>query len=108
MKFSDLRNAGSRLDVQDLPIPLIVVGLLPFLVCLIIMVSIPGIERKLLTHSIIAAVVLWAVGGATSAAFQYFDEGEHGGRSAAVRSLLWIAGLLLPMVITVVILHRLH
>ena len=108
MKFSDLRNAASGLDVQDLPVKLIVVGLLPFLVSLIILISIPGIERKLLTHSLIVVAVLWAVGGATSAAFQYFEEREGAGRAAATRSLVWVAGLLLPIVVTVAILSRVH
>lgn len=107
MKLSDLRNAAGGVDMRNIPVSLAVVGLLPFLVCLVILTLIPGIERKLLTHSIVVGVVLWAIGGAASAAFQYFDDPEGAGRNAAVRSLLWVAGLLLPMAAAVVILGRL-
>ena len=106
MKFSDFRNAASGLDYRNFPIPLAVVVLLPFLVCFIILMTIPGIERRLLPHALITGVVLFAVGGATSAAFQYFEDRAGEGRNAATHTLLWVAGLLLPIVITVAILSR--
>lgn len=107
MKLSDLRNAAGGVDMRNIPVSLAVVALLPFLACLVIIVLTPGIERRLLVHSIVVAAVLWAIGGATCAAFQYLDDREGAGRNAAVRSLLWVAGLLLPMAAAVAILGRL-
>jgi hypothetical protein len=106
MKLSNLRDSAGGIAVP-LPRELLVVVLLPFLVCLTIMLSIPGIELRLLIHSLIVFAVLWTIGGATCAAFLYFEDREQEGGSAAVRSLVWVAGLLLPIVVTVLILGRL-
>jgi len=90
-----------------MPRNLLVILVLPFLICLTILVSIPGIERKLLIQSVIVFAVLWTIGGTTCAAFVYLEDREQAGGPARPR-LLWVACLLVPMLLTVLVLSRVH
>ena len=108
MKLSDLRDSAGGPDAHGLPRNLLVVVLLPFLVCLTILLTVPGIESRLLLHSAIVFAVLWTIGGVTSAAFLYVEDRDQAGTSAALRALLWVVGLVVPMLVTVFVLSRVH
>ena len=99
MKLSDLQNRASGLgprlwhaarerDPDGFPLPLAVVVALPFVVCLILLLHEPGVQTKLLIHSVIIAVVFWTVGGALYAATQYVMEHNARDYSPQARGLV--------------------
>jgi uncharacterized membrane-anchored protein len=108
MKVPDYRTVVGDLDWRAFPTRLLFVGLLPFLACLIILVSEPGIEPKLLHQSIIVAVALWVVGGALYARMQYVEERRAGERPSTMGSLLQVAMTLLAVVVLLSVTTRLH
>src|SRR5689334_15336169 len=106
MKVPDYRTVVGDLDWRAFPTRLLVVGLLPFLVCLIILVSEPGIEPKLLHQSIIVAVTFWVIGGALYAGMQYLEERRAGERPSTTGSLLQVAMTLLAIVVLLFVTSR--
>src|SRR4029079_2262887 len=107
MKVPDYRNVVGHVDSRAFPTRLLVVGLLPFLACLIILVSEPGIEPKLLRHSIIVAVIFWVVGGALYAGMNYVEERRAGEHPSTMGSLLQVTMTLLAVDVLLIITSRL-
>ena len=100
MELPDAQNATDRMDASGTLIRLAVIGLSPFVVCLIIMLVQPGLSSKFLPVSLLTAAILWAGGGALSAAFYFLEEREGGEQATLMRRLLQ-GGLTLLVVIVV-------
>src|SRR4051794_18755417 len=119
MNLSDLQNTarglGSRLrqtatdpDYEGFPRPLAVVVMLPFLVCLILLLHEPGVHTQLLRDSIIVAVVLWVLSGALFAATQYAMEHHARDYSSQARGVVRVAMGLAAAAVLIFVIRLVH
>ncbi len=99
MKLSDAQNATDRVDASGTLIRLAMIGLLPFVFCLVILLLYPDIPSKFLNDSLLTAAILWAGGGALSAAFYFLEEREGGEQATLTRRLLLGGFTLLVMIV---------
>ena len=99
MKLSDAQNATDQVDASRTLIGLAIIGLLPFVFCLVLILVQPGLSSKLLIDSLRTAAILWAGGGALSAAFYFLEEREGGEQATLTRRLLLGGFTLLVMIV---------
>jgi hypothetical protein len=105
LKLADFQNAASRVDFSDTLTRLAIVGLLPFVVCLTILFTYPDLQTKLVTDSLLVAVILWAGGGALIAGLRHFEERRAGDQSTGTRSLFDAGVAVLASIVTVALIY---
>jgi len=105
LKLSDLRNTTHRVDTSDPLVRMVIIGLLPFVVCLIILLTLPGHNTKLVVDSLLIAAILWLGGGALVAGLRFFEERRGGEESTGTRSLFDAGFAVLASIVTVTLIY---
>ena len=105
LKLSDFRNTARRVDTGDTLVRMVIIGLLPFMVCVVILLTYPDLKTKLVVDSLLIAAILWAGGGALVAGLRFFEQRRGGEESTGTRSLFDAGFAVLASVVTVTLIY---